>query len=253
MSSSSQYEVLHHSEEKETSVFGQNVLGVQHVGITVENLEQSLKFYSEALGGKIFLISSQLAGEDFENILFQKEMTDSLRIKKKLKRLSVADLANFDVLDLAFLQFNNVVIELTRYYNIISNENVGQIPEILPASIPSSQHVSFHISEKIDLNDFIEELESWSKENGIENVQCNRMKGCVINEYQEINCKQLKDIGTEYNSLKIQGNKFGDFSGWFIAYCKGPSGEQLEFNQMFSNSKSIFKSAFNLRKKVKIF
>ncbi len=42
------------------------------------------------------------------------------------------------------------------------------------------------------------------------------------------------------NSYAVVG---GDFDGWSLAYCKGPDGEQLEFNQVVRAAKADFDQA----------
>jgi hypothetical protein len=37
--------------------------------------------------------------------------------------------------------------------------------------------------------------------------------------------------------------EFGDFHGWSLFYCKGPNGEQLEFNQVTRRARECFDSA----------
>jgi len=52
---------------------GHFLQGIQHVGITVENLDKSLEFYTEVLGGKLAVGETRLVGDTIQNTIFQKE------------------------------------------------------------------------------------------------------------------------------------------------------------------------------------
>jgi catechol 2,3-dioxygenase-like lactoylglutathione lyase family enzyme len=52
---------------------GHYLQGIQHFGITVDNMAKSLEFYIELLGGKLAIAGDGFAGEVLHNTLFQKE------------------------------------------------------------------------------------------------------------------------------------------------------------------------------------
>ena len=58
--------------------------------------------------------------------------------------------------------------------------------------------------------------------------------------------RQLELLGAGIQDLRARVKtlqSFGDFSGWTLVYCKGPNGEQLEFNQVLGKAKSLFTKA----------
>ncbi|KAJ3434670.1 lyase [Anaeramoeba flamelloides] len=235
----------------DSSRFGKQIVGIQHIGVTIKDWEKSLKFYVEGLGGKPLLTGTDFKGMDIQNILFQKELKDALKNEANFKDYSIPNFLKNDRLDAVYIQYSNTVIELLRYYDSETNVPVSDIREMTSPAIPSSQHIAFHVVDNIDLNDFVNDLEEWSHENGMENVGCNRLKGCIIDEEDKIVCEEAEKADKKFNSLKIQGKDKGDYNGWFLAYCKGPNGEQLEFNQVLYQSKKVFQKAYDTRPQTK--
>ena len=90
-------------------------------------------------------------------------------------------------------------------------------------------------------------LESECVRRGIKNVVFNRIVRVRTAE-------ERAAISQRYNSFKFwnepdpeTGNlaetEWGAFEGWSLFYCKGPNGEQLEFNQVTRNVKTLFAKA----------
>ena len=52
---------------------GHYLQGVQHFGITVNDMAKAMEFYTEVLGGKLAIGGDGFVGEDLHNLLFQKE------------------------------------------------------------------------------------------------------------------------------------------------------------------------------------
>ncbi len=94
-------------------------------------------------------------------------------------------------------------------------------------------HVSFQIKEDADFDQFIADLEKEAKALGMNNVRCNR------NVLATSENERLK-APVEGNALEITEGKS---NGWALAYCKGPEGEQLEFNQVKAPVKQLFEQA----------
>ena len=94
-------------------------------------------------------------------------------------------------------------------------------------------HVSFNVRTSVSLLDFVTQLETSAHGLGYNNVWCNRL----------VPVKSRK----EYKALPSSDNAFfvksGGFEGWSLAYCKGPDGEQLEFNQVKDFAKVDFDQA----------
>lgn len=99
--------------------------------------------------------------------------------------------------------------------------------------LSGNMHVSFNIREDQDLTEFIPALEAAAHSRGYSNVWCDRLVPVKSHE--------------EYKTLPKSDNAYyvvdGNFQGWSLAYCKGPDGEQLEFNQVTSKAKAEFSQA----------
>ena len=59
--------------------------------------------------------------------------------------------------------------------------------------------------------------------------------------------ERTSDGKPDVKGVPISDNSFevtdGTFKGWSLAYCKGPDGEQLEFNQVKEEAKKDFDEA----------
>ena len=57
--------------------------------------------------------------------------------------------------------------------------------------------------------------------------------------------------GSQYQALDANTNRIteGKSNGWFLIYCKGPEGEQLEFVQVLDPVKQVFDGALEKRQK----
>lgn len=58
------------------------------------------------------------------------------------------------------------------------------------------------------------------------------------------------DGSPDYAAVPLADNSYavttGGFKGWHLAYCKGPDGEQLEFNQVADDAASDFNQALQV-------
>ncbi|MBE9001371.1 EthD domain-containing protein [Nostoc sp. LEGE 12447] len=235
------------------SSLGYLLQGVQHVGVTVEDMEKSLEFYTEVLGGKLAVGESELIGDLIQNTLFQKEELDAITEGIDLEILDIPNLrtGNKDALDVKFVSFGNIVIELI-YFREVGNPNA---PHSSAKSLSShighvnAMHISFNVKEGIDLNVFANVFEEECHKRGMNNVVCNR----IIHVNSE---NERQAVAHYYNSFKfwnepellvadkppIDWNK-DPMEGWSLFYCKGPNGEQLEFNQVTRKVKTRFQEA----------
>ncbi len=225
-------------QPKKPSNFGKIVRGVNHIGITVDDIEKSLEFYTEVLGGKLIIQGTGLAGDVMHNTLLQKEELDAIEIGvNDPKTIGVPNLRDGeDNLDVYFIQFDNVVIELLNYRDASSHQTFNaRNPHSSPAFI-NSMHISFHLPEDIDVDQFAKDLEDECQKRGMKNVRCNR----IIRVNSEA---ERKNAELQYNSCKLADTpeeSVGDFDGWTLFYLKGPNGEQLEFNQVTRKAKALF-------------
>jgi catechol 2,3-dioxygenase-like lactoylglutathione lyase family enzyme len=230
---------------------GNYIYGVHHTGITVENLEKSIEFYTELLGGVLVYKRAGFIHEVMQNTLFQKEELDAKFQGLNPRTLGVPDIrdGSKEAMDICFISFGNLVLELLHIRNgngTTTDPNVfGSIPSIV--SYTNAMHLSFHLKDNVDISQFAKWLEEESERRGFSNVKCNRV--IHVNSYEE-----RKKVALKYYSNKfwnepdsfIEGYSdldFGKFEGWSLFYCKGPSGEQLEFNQVRLKAKELFKDA----------
>lgn len=235
------------------SGFGHLLQGVQHVGVTVEDMAKSLEFYTEVLGGKLVVGESELVGDVMQNTLFQKEELDAIALGIDPQTLDIPQFSSSkeEALDVKFISFGNVVVELL-YIREAGNANA---PYSLVKSHPShighvnAMHISFNVKEGIDLNLFAKNFEEECHRRGMTNVVCNR----IVRVRSEA---ERKAVALRYNSMKFwnepdsiaAGEPEIDWShdpmeGWSLFYSKGPNGEQLEFNQVTRKVKTRFQEA----------
>jgi catechol 2,3-dioxygenase-like lactoylglutathione lyase family enzyme len=226
---------------------GHYLQGIQHFGITVDNLEKSIEFYTEVLGGKIAISGDSFSGDVLHNTLFQKEEIEALNQGISSRRLGVPNLktGDQDVLDVRFISFGNTVLELLHFRDAGLTPNAPNIIEKNSGVVGfvNAAHISFHVKEDVVLNEFALILEQECEKRGIE-VACNR----VITVKSEAERKQ---VAARYAANKFWNDpdyfvdgysdaEFGDFYGWSLFYCKGPNGEQIEFNQVTRKAKEHF-------------
>ncbi len=223
------------SSDVKNKIISPFIKGVQHVGVTVSNISRAYEFYTEILGGVEILRDGDFHGDTIHNTLLQ---IDELKSKSKGVIPSVDGVPNLrngtQRLDVVFIQFPNIVIELLQYRNASQKEwTAGSfVPTHLKTSpaFPTNMHISFEVSPEIDFDKFLRDLEEESHKRGMLNVQCNR----IIEVQSE---KERLNTPVSSSSFKI---KEGVSNGWSLCYCKGPEGEQLEFNQVKEPIKSKF-------------
>lgn len=201
--------------------------GVHHIGITVENMEKAFEFYTEVLGGTPILTGNGFKGPEIHNALLEKEELENSQFVPRLRD-------GADELDVRFIQFDNVVIELLQYHNArVEGQEFNTFQARQNSSSPAvinAMHIAFYLKDDVDPEQFANDLETRSRERGFDQVRCNLVfKG-------DRNSKVFK-VDAEDN----------DFDGWVLVYCKGPSGEQLEFNQVLRRSKQLFSESLQKR------
>jgi catechol 2,3-dioxygenase-like lactoylglutathione lyase family enzyme len=230
---------------------GNYLQGVQHVGVTVQDMEKSLEFYTEVLGGKVVVVENNLMGDTMQNTLFQKEELDALAQGIDLKNFGIPSLRDAkEALDIKFISFGNTCIELIYFRDAATQNPHNSSVERIPSHIGqvNAMHLSFHVKDDVDLNVFAKILEEECQIRGMQNVICNR----VIRVKSE---EERKKVALKYNSSKFwqepdslnadhqSEEDFGELEGWALFYCKGPNGEQLEFNQATRTVKQHFAKA----------
>jgi hypothetical protein len=146
-------------------------------------------------------------------------------------------------LDVYFIQFENVVLELLQYRDeSFAPRGANAFPAFHEHSSPAyvnSMHISFFLTENTDVNAFVSEIEAECQRRGMPNVRCNRIVQ-VRSEEERLH------IDAQFNSCSLADSaehSFGEFDGWTLVYMKGPNGEQLEFNQILRKAKQLFDSS----------
>ncbi|MEM9524016.1 MAG: lactoylglutathione lyase [Pseudomonadota bacterium] len=206
--------------------------------MTVSNMARAYEFYTEVLGGTEVLRDGDFQGAAIQNTLMQVNENDARMSGVNPLSAGVPDLRGGDQrLDVVFIQFDNVVIELLQYRDAQQmpwTEGTFAAPrrETSPA-FPTSMHISFDVDPEADFDAFIRDLELASASRGMTNVRCNRNTDAPDD-------RARADAALESYALEISE---GASDGWALAYCKGPEGEQLEFNQVRAPIDALFGNA----------
>ena len=161
------------------------------------------------------------------------------------RTIGVADLrGGTQRLDVRFVQFDNVVIELLQYRDahqpMGSGDSWAEPRDHMSPAYPRSMHVCFYIRDDVDFNKFIHDLEAESARRGMTQVRANR----VITVATE---KERLAAPLDSNTNRITQGKS---NGWSLIYCKGPEGEQLEFVQALNPVKKTFEAALEARRQI---
>ena len=229
------------------SGLGHYLQGVQHFGVTVDDMAQAVEFYTEVLGGKLVVSEDELVGDKAQNTLFQQEELDAIAAGIDPDKADIPHLRSGteQALDVKFISFGNVVVELLQIREAKKPSphkgSVGSRPSHIGEV--NAMHLSFNVKEGIDLNLFARMLEEECQRRGMSEVAFNR----VIRVNSE---PERKAIALKYNSFKFWNEPDDDepidwsedpMEGWSLFYCKGPNGEQLEFNQATRTVKEKFR------------
>jgi catechol 2,3-dioxygenase-like lactoylglutathione lyase family enzyme len=228
--------------DRNAGPLGARLQGVQHFGLTVQNMNRAFEFYTEVLGGTEVMRDGDFQGERIHNTL----LTDQ-DIEARVRRVNPLTMGIPDLrggaqrLDVRFIQFDNVVIELLQYRDAEQPAGSGAafaepLNHMSPA-FPRMMHICFHIRDDVDFNKFIADLEAEAARRGMTQVRANRI--VTVTTEQERRAAPI-----EANS---NGITEGQSNGWRLIYCKGPEGEQLEFVQALGPVKQVFDNAREAR------
>jgi len=223
---------------------GARLQGVQHFGVTVQNMDRAFAFYTEVLGGTEIMRDGDFQGERIHNTLLTDQEIEARVRRVNPRTLGVPDLrGGAQRLDVRFIQFDNVVIELLQYRDAEqpagSGSSFAEPLDHMSPAFPRMMHICFHIRDEVDFNKFIADLEAESARRGMKQVKANR----VITVTSD---RERLAAPIEANS---NGITEGRSNGWRLIYCKGPEGEQLEFVQALGPVKHTFDEAREARRK----
>lgn len=229
--------------ERNSGPIGARLQGVQHFGLTVQNMDRAFEFYTAVLGGTEIMRDGDFQGERIHNTLLTDQEIESRVRRVNPRTMGIPDLkGGAQRLDVRFIQFDNVVIELLQYRDASqpagSGASFAEPLDHMSPAFPRMMHICFHIRDDVDFNKFIADLEAESAKRGMTQVRANR----VITVTSE---KERLSAPLDSNS---NGITEGRSNGWRLIYCKGPEGEQLEFVQALGPVKRIFDDALKARR-----
>lgn len=230
---------------RDAAPLGQRLQGVQHFGLTVQNMDRAFAFYTEVLGGTEVMRDGDFHGERIHNTLLTDQEIEARARGVNPRTIGVPDLrGGAQRLDVRFVQFDNVVIELLQYRD--ADQPMGgprsfaePLDHMSPA-FPRMMHICFHIRDDVDFNQFIHDLEAESARRGMDQVRANRVI-TVTTEAERL----AAPIDANSNPITE-----GRSEGWTLIYCKGPEGEQLEFVQTLGPVKQTFDGALEARRRL---
>jgi catechol 2,3-dioxygenase-like lactoylglutathione lyase family enzyme len=223
---------------------GARLQGVQHFGLTVQNMDRAFAFYTEVLGGTEVMRDGDFHGDRIHNTLLADQDIDARGRQVNPRTLGIPDLrGGAQRLDVRFIQFDNVVIELLQYRDAGQPAGTGasfaEPRDHMSPAFPRSMHICFHVRDDVDFNTFIRDLEAESARRGMTQVKANRT--VTVTTEQERLAAPLDSYGNRITE--------GRSDGWTLIYCKGPEGEQLEFVQALGPVKQTFDRAREGRKR----
>ena len=222
---------------------GARLQGVQHFGVTVQNMDRAYAFYTEVLGGTEVMRDGDFHGERIHNTLLADQDIDARLRHVNPRTIGIPDLrGGGQRLDVRFIQFDNVVIELLQYRDAEqpagSGASFAEPRDHMSPAYPRSMHICFHVHDEVDFNDFIRDLEAEATRRGMTQVKANRV--VTVTTEQERLAAPHESLGNHITE--------GRSNGWTLIYCKGPEGEQLEFVQALGPVKRVFDGARDARR-----
>lgn len=223
---------------------GARLRGVQHFGLTVQNMDRAFEFYTQVLGGTEILRDGNFSGDRIQNTLLLAEEIRARQEHVNPRAIGVPDLrSGAQRLDVRFVQFDNVVLELLQYRDRDQPQGTGDSyapPHNLTSpAYPRSMHICFYIRDDVDFNQFVRDLEAESARRGMTNVKANRIVTAATDQ-----ARLALPLDTNTNRITE-----GPSDGWSLIYCKGPEGEQLEFVQVLGRAKQTFGNAYETRRR----
>jgi len=223
---------------------GGRLQGVQHFGLTVQNMDRAFEFYTEVLGGTEIMRDGDFHGERIHNTLLTDQEIEAHRRGVNPRAMGVPDLrTGTQRLDVRFVQFENVVIELLRYRDakqaVGGGDSFAEPLNHMSPAFPRMMHICFHLRDDVDFNGFIADLEAEAARRNMPQVRSNRV----------VTVKTEQERLAAPRDSNSNGITDGLSNGWRLIYCKGPEGEQLEFVQALDPVKKVFDGAREAKRK----
>lgn len=232
--------------DRNKAPLGLRLQGVQHFGVTVQNMDRAFAFYTEVLGGTEVMRDGDFQGDRIQNTLLADQEILARERRVNPRTMGIPDLRNgAQRLDVRFIQFDNVVIELLQYRDaqqpMGNGDSFAEPQDQMSPAFPRSMHICFHIRDDVDFNLFIRDLEAESARRGMTQVRANRIV-TVTTEAERMAAPQ---------TANSNGITEGKSNGWRLIYCKGSEGEQLEFVQALGPVKQVFDQAHETRRRMR--
>ncbi|KAK7096221.1 hypothetical protein V1264_005540 [Littorina saxatilis] len=202
---------------------------IAFISITTDDLDASLKFYTQVLGGmQAKEFSFRYHGNTHYELMFQRELLEAREKGVDPGTLGVPDIRSSGTHEVRgeMVVFDNGIIQLIQFvprYDIarpsssLSPAFQAHETRTSPAYI-AAPHVCFWVQDDVDFNDYIRQLENRSANLGLTQVKVNR----PVEVHSEA---QRQAVDKNHLGLTFET---GDFAGLSFAYFKGPRGEQLE-------------------------
>jgi catechol 2,3-dioxygenase-like lactoylglutathione lyase family enzyme len=233
--------------DRNRAPLGARLQGVQHFGVTVQNMDRAYAFYTEVLGGTEVMRDGDFQGDRIQNTLLADQEILARERRVNPRTIGVPDLrGGAQRLDVRFIQFDNVVIELLQYRDATqpmgTGDSFAEPHDHMSPAYPRSMHICFHLRDEVDFNVFIRDLEAESGRRGMTQVRANRIV-TVTTEAQRV----AAPLDTNSNGITE-----GRSAGWRLIYCKGSEGEQLEFVQALGPVKKTFDDALQARRRARL-
>jgi len=224
--------------ERNEAPLGARLQGVQHFGLTVQNMERAYQFYTEVLGGAEVFRHGDFQGDEVQNTLLADQEIEANARGVNPRTIGVPDLrSGAQRLDVRFIQFDNMVLELLQYREsdqpMGSAKSFAEPVEHMSPAFPRMMHICFYVRDDVDFNKFIADLEAESARRGMTQVRANR----IIRVMTEADRKAAPRSANTNRVTAEPSN------GWELIYCKGPEGEQLEFVKALGPVKQRFSEA----------
>jgi catechol 2,3-dioxygenase-like lactoylglutathione lyase family enzyme len=231
---------------RNSAPLGARLQGVQHFGVTVQNMDRAFAFYTEVLGGTEVMRDGDFHGERIHNTLLADQDIEAEARQVNPRTLGIPDLrGGSQRLDVRFIQFDNVVIELLQYRDATrpagSGPSFAEPRDHMSPAYPRSMHICFHVADDVDFTRFIYDLEAEAARRGMTQVKANRVVTVTTEQ------ARLAAPREAYGNSITEGRS----NGWTLIYCKGPEGEQLEFVQALGPVKQVFDGAREARQQTR--
>ena len=216
---------------------------IQHIGITVSNVSRSVDFYTGIMGGVEVAVAGNSNVQDTS--LYHLLMGSALGLNVTQPFAANISTGGPQFLDVRYVAFDQLVLELLDYRSDEAKLQRRLDKEVyvygpgglaggdifpqwsqstVPPSVVHNMHIAFHVRPEYNLDDFVVALETKAQAAGFSNVLCDRTVPLPRTADGKLD---VGGVPKRYNAIH---QTTGNFPGWSLAYCKGPDGEQLEFN-----------------------